>query len=160
MTHIFYYSWSGKTRTCAEAAARMLSCGITEILERIPRKKSILGFLKSGYEASIQRSSQIMPLPDKEVDMIVLAFPIWAGKIPPAMNTALQTLNFKDRKVLVINTMGGESDSFPGQELARSMIMQRGGLEVSFIRIATGRSSEVNWEHRLRTELKRLNFID
>lgn len=160
MSHVYYYSWSGKTRYCADAAARILNCGITEIIETLPRKKSILGFLRSGYEASTQKTSEIRALPDVEVDHIILAFPIWAGKAPPAVNTTLRTLNFSNRRVLVLNTVSGESKSIPSDELVRSQIVQRGGSEVSFIRIVTSRSSEADWESTLRRELAKLKLIN
>lgn len=159
MTHIYYYSWSGKTKYCAEAVAGLLKCGITEIVEVSPRKKSIFGFLKSGYEAAIQKTSEIVALPAFNGEQIVLAFPIWAGKIPPAVNTALQTMDFKDYKVLIINTMGGEAKSNPGDDIVRNKIIKGGGSDVAFIRIVTGRYSEGIWKNMLRNELKRMNLI-
>lgn len=160
MTHILYYSWSGKTRACAENVAQMLQCSITEIKETLPRKKSILGFLKSGYEASRLKTSEIRTLPALEEDQIILAYPIWAGKIPPAVNTALRTLDFKDRRVLVINTMGGKPKSLPAVELARTQIMQRGGLEVTFISVVTGRVPEEVWKSKLQKDLTRLEVVN
>lgn len=160
MTHIFYYSWSGKTRTCAEDVAGLLKCTLTEITEAVPRKKSIFGFLKSGYEASTLKTSEIKTLPAIDADRIILAFPIWAGKIPPAVNTALKTLDFRGRNVIVINTMGGEPKSVPGIELARKQIKQRGGAEVDFIAIVTGRTSEEMWKSKLRRDLAQLNVLE
>ncbi len=160
MTHVFYYSWGGKTRTCAQTVARMLGCNITEITEAMPRKKSILGFLRSGYEASTMKTSEIKTLPAVEEDRIILAFPIWAGKIPPAVNTALRTLDFKDRNVVVINTMGGEPKNLPAVDLARTQILQRGGAQVDFIAIVTSRSSEDAWKSKLTRDLTQLKIID
>lgn len=160
MTHIFYYSWGGKTRTCAQAVAGMLACNITEITETVPRKKSILGFLRSGYEATKMKTAEIMTLPAVEVDQIILAFPIWAGKIPPAVNTALRTLEFKDRNVIVINTMGGEPKNLPAVELTRAQIMQRGGADVKFIAVVTGGTREVEWKSKLTRDLAQLKVID
>ncbi len=159
MHHIYYYSWFGKTRFCAEAAARILNCGVTEIIEVVPRKKGVFGFLKSGYEASREKTSEIRELPDFEGDWIILAYPIWAGRIPPAINTTLEKLNVTGRRVLVINTMGGESESIPAVDQVRNCILGQGGTDVSFIRITTGRSAEKDWENVLTRELKRLELI-
>lgn len=153
MTHVIYYSWSGKTRHCAELAAGIIQCGITEIVEVVPRKRSLWGFLKSGYEASTEKTSEIKPLVTPEADTLVLAFPVWAGKIPPAVNTALRTLDVSGRKVVVINTMSAEDKTFPGIALAQDLLTRRGAAAVNFIAITTGRYPEEIWDATLQRKL-------
>lgn len=158
MTHIFYYSWGGKTKRCAEMTAALLNGALTEIKERTLRKKSIFGFLKSGYEAAKQKPSEIEALPAVSGDRIILAFPIWAGKTPPAINTTLKTLDFTNRQVTVIMTMGGRNTSLPAVDMVRNQIAQRGGLEASFISVVTGGTTEEKWENTLRRELEKQGF--
>lgn len=159
MTQIVFYSWSGKTKHCADIAARLLGSSPREIVETIPRKKSILGFLKSGYQASKEKVSEIHPIGTLEGDQLVLAFPIWAGKMPPAINSALAQIDFTNKRVLVINTMGGESKTIPSNQLTRDIIVQRGGTVVGFVAIVTSRSVPEALEMQVKAALEHYGFI-
>jgi len=160
MKQILYYSWNGKTRICAGAAAKLLHAGLTEIQERYPRKKGFFGFLRSGYEATKQKTAEIQMLPALTADTVVLAFPVWASKTPPAVNTALRTLDFNGRRVIAIITMGGAAKQIPCYDILTEQVQQRGGTVAAIIPVVTGGTSEEQWEATLKRELTRLGELE
>lgn len=150
---IFFYSWSGKTRTCAEISKKILKGELIEITEVKARKRGIWGFIKSGYEASKNWVSEINPLPETQGDTVVLAFPVWASKLPPAVHGALNIMGFNNKNVIVITTMGGAAKDLPCYEIVRNVMKCKGALGVTFIPVVTGGTSEEQWEALLKREL-------
>lgn len=159
MKQILYYSWNGKTRHCAQTAGRLLNAPVTEIVERCPRKKGVLGFLRAGYEASKQKHADIQMLPSLDGEMVVLVFPVWASKTPPAINTALRTLDFAGRQVVAIITMGGPTKHIPCYDIVGDLVRQRGGALAGIIPVVTGRTEEDQWDADIRQGLARLGLL-
>lgn len=75
---VVFFSRTGNTRCIAENIARATHADLEEIRE--PRtRRGILGWLRSGYEGTYRRSSEILPLQHslREYDLVYVGSPTW-----------------------------------------------------------------------------------
>ena len=79
---VAYYSRTGNTRRVAEAIAKSLEAEVEEIRDR-ENRLGVIGFLRSGYEASRKRLAAIQPVKKnpEEYDVVVIGSPVWAGSV-------------------------------------------------------------------------------
>ena len=109
-TLVLFYSYTGHTKSAAEAYAAEQSADVVEIKEiRRPSKPG--AYLRGCFAALRGKSWPIEPLDiDPAYDRIVLYSPVWAGNPPPAVNAALaQILEGKPVSV-VMNSASGKSE--------------------------------------------------
>ncbi|MCX8188244.1 MAG: hypothetical protein N3F64_00865 [Nitrososphaeria archaeon] len=85
---IVYYSRTGKNEELAKILQKKLGCEIERIEEYVSRN-GVLGFLRSGMQATFKKMSEIKPTKNdpKDYDIIIVVSPIWAGHIPPPVRT-------------------------------------------------------------------------
>ena len=105
---VVYYSWKGHTGKVAGALATMLNA---ELVRIEPVRESNVAI--AGMKAFFGMQSPIRP--DKNdltgVEILVIASPVWSGKVPPYVNAYLNSVtggNGKPFHVLV--EMGGRGD--------------------------------------------------
>ena len=74
----------------AETISESLDCDIEEIVDK-EKRGGILGYLKSGYEASRNKLSIIEdPKHDlSKYDLLIVGTPVWAGKMSVPLRTYL-----------------------------------------------------------------------
>jgi len=107
---VVFYSRSNNTRTGAEYIAGKLGAELIELFETKGRE-GLSGFIKSGYQAVVGKTSQLVGDPWKETEKhsaLYLLTPIWGGKTTPAMNAFLKGCDFKGKKVTVITFQADE----------------------------------------------------
>ncbi|MDR1734083.1 MAG: hypothetical protein LBR73_04290 [Oscillospiraceae bacterium] len=92
-TLILYYSYSGHAKALAEQAAAAAGAAIYEIKDA-KRPPKVLTFLMGCPLSIMGKGWSIAPLEiDLEAyDEIQVYAPIWAGNVPPAINSALAFL--------------------------------------------------------------------
>lgn len=137
-TTVLYYSYTGKTDLVARAIAGATGAELRRI-EEVRRRKGIFGFIRGGMEALKGKKTEIRPIATDFAgsDLVFIAAPIWAGKIPPALNTFLDQADLAGKKVVGICTFGGS----PTEGFARMLserVQEGKGEWVGFFDIKTG----------------------
>jgi flavodoxin len=87
---VVYFSRSGHTRVLAEGIARALDADLEEIRDRTDRT-GLLGWLRSGVEASLGASAEIdRPRHDPgRYDAVVVGGPVWNASVCTPVRTYL-----------------------------------------------------------------------
>ena len=88
---VIFYSLSGKSRQVAEWLASGLHAHLSEILEENPRDFAFRGLFRSGLDSLLRRRPRIRPMDLREeiYDRIILACPVWGGRIAGPARTWL-----------------------------------------------------------------------
>ena len=111
-TLVVCYSKTGNTKKIGQEIARALDADFEQIIE-IGRRKGLIAYFMSGFEALKEKSSRIKPLSRSIYDYkrVIIGTPIWAGNITPALRTFLKINYLKDKKVHLFFTSGsGNTD--------------------------------------------------
>jgi flavodoxin len=87
---VAFYSWKGHTGKVAKALATRLGADLVQIEAE---KES--GMFGKATGAMFGRSAPIRPIKSdlSGVDFLVLASPVWAGKVPPYVNRYIELLS-------------------------------------------------------------------
>ena len=90
-TLLVYYSRTGNTRKIANTISESIECDIEEIVEK-DKRKGIIGYLKSGYQASRGKAEHIEDSKYKisNYDLLIIGTPVWAGKMSVPVRTYLK----------------------------------------------------------------------
>jgi flavodoxin len=109
---VAYYSRTGVTRQVASELAAMLGADIEEITDTKDRR-GFFGYLGGGRDASRKKTTVIGPRQKdpSNYDLVVLATPVWAWTVTPAMRTYLIQNKGKIVKAAFLCTMGGSGDA-------------------------------------------------
>ena len=135
---IYYYSRTKNTKTVAKDLGELLNCPIEEIIDW-KKRKGITKFIISGYEAMKGKETKIAPITKEPKDYkhIIIGFPVWASKIPPAIRTFINLYKKDIKSISLFCTQGGN-----GGEAAFSIIEQLLNINSNFKVTIT--KSEVN----------------
>jgi len=110
-TLIIYYSRTGNTKKIASEIAISLSADIEEIIE--PKKRSgIIGWLKSGYDATLRKITPINSIKNNlsDYDLVIIGTPVWSFNMASPIRSFL-TKHYKQfKRVAFFTTMGGSGD--------------------------------------------------
>ena len=112
-TLVVYYSRSGKTKLAAKALATTLDADIEQITD-MENRKGIIGFIKSGYQATKRIKVEISPAKKQpsEYDLVVICTPVWAGTMSSAIRTYLFTYRRKIKNVAYIITKASKIQQY------------------------------------------------
>ena len=122
---ILYYSFGGTTKRQAEELAEKDGAELREIKE-VKKRNGFTVWIPGVFQAGRNSKTAIEPLGDLDsYDQIVLAGPIWAGNVAPAVNSAAELLP-KDSKVALLLVSGSGKEY--GEKLAAQI--KAGGSEV------------------------------
>jgi flavodoxin len=110
-TLVVFYSRSGVTRKACQELGRVLNADLEELVDKIDRS-GMVGWLKGGHDSTFQKSTPIEPVKSDpaQYDLIVLATPVWAFTMTPAMRAYLELNKGKFKRVAFVATMGGSGD--------------------------------------------------
>ena len=105
---VVYYSRSGKTKVVAEKIAEVLNADNEEIVD-LKDRKGWIGFLKSGFDATIGRETRIAEMKKSitNYDLVVMGTPIWNSRPTPAIRTFIIQNDFSERNVAIFCTCEG-----------------------------------------------------
>lgn len=105
---VIYYSLSGKTRTIAEKIRREFSGDLIEVAPK-QQYSTLSAVTKGCYRSLTGTEDPITPekIDVTDVDLIVLATPVWAGRPTPVINGAIHALFGQGgKKTFLIATCG------------------------------------------------------
>lgn len=105
---IVYFSWKGHTEKVAAALAKLLDA---ELVRIEPASGIHIG--REGFKAFLKMKSAIKPMATglSGIDTLVVATPVWAGKVPGYVNEYLAAVNGGAGKHFhVLAEMGGSGD--------------------------------------------------
>mgnify|MGYP000928627008 CR=1 FL=1 len=107
-TLVVFYSRTENTKKIAESISKSLDCDIEEIVDT-EKRGGIIGYIKSGYEASRGKLSKIKdPKNDaSQYDLVIIGTPVWAGKMAVPVRTYITQNQGKFNKIAFFSTAGG-----------------------------------------------------
>lgn len=110
MTLLYYYSNTGNSKLVASKYQEKYSD--TEVRELVTKRKMPKSFfgqmMVGGFLAGIGKKDKLVNvnLDIEKFDEIVIASPIWNGKITPAVNMLLSLVDLKNKKLKFIFQSG------------------------------------------------------
>jgi flavodoxin len=130
---IAYFSWKGHTRKVAETLSGLLKKAgrDTTLVEIHPEKGFNIGI--QAMKAILAMKSPIIPDTTDltGVDELIIATPIWAGKVPPFVNAYCSAIkNGEGKPFYVVTEMGGRGAE-GGISVVRKQLEKRGMRFVS-----------------------------
>jgi len=125
---IAFYSWQGHTGKVAKALATRLGADLVQIE---PEKES--GMFGKAMGAFLARSAPIRPCKTdlSGVDFLVIASPVWAGKVPPYVNRYISLLSNTSGKPFALVAEMGRSGAEKAIAHMRRLLEARGMQFVS-----------------------------
>ena len=132
---ILYYSFGGTTKKYAEERAEKDGADLHEIKE-ISKRNGFTVWIPGVFQAAGKSKTAIEPIGDLDTyDKIILAGPVWAGGVAPAVNSAAAVLP-KESKVELVLVSGSGKEY--GKDLAEAV--KANGCEVTgVVNIKTGK---------------------
>ncbi|MBO8132096.1 MAG: hypothetical protein H0Z29_11410 [Candidatus Marinimicrobia bacterium] len=106
-TIIYYFTLSGNSKKISENLSKHLKSDVEEIVDK-KNREGILRFFINGFDAIFERYTEIKKIEKKpsDYDLIIVTFPVWAGKIPPAIKTFFNTYKDQIKKYALFMTYG------------------------------------------------------
>jgi len=107
---ITYYSRTGNTERVVNDVAKLLNADTEKLVDKKSRK-GILGFIFGGRDAVSKNKTVLAPVTKDagNYDIIILGTPIWAGNMPPALRTYVESTKGKFKNVAYIITSGSST---------------------------------------------------
>lgn len=109
---IAYYSLSGRTRKIVEQVEKTLEeCEVEEIKD-LNARRGIIGFIRNGRRAMKEKQTDIITSEKNpsEYDLVILASPVWAANMTPAIRTYMERYKDKIKASAFILTCGSSGD--------------------------------------------------
>ena len=105
---IVFYSRTGCTRLVADELAQQLGADAEELKETADRSGA-RGYVLAGRDALLKRPAELLPTARRpgEYDLVVVATPVWAFTMCPAIRTWLTREAAQLRRVAFVCTQGG-----------------------------------------------------
>ena len=149
-TLIVYYSLTGNTKTGCEVLQKELQVDILEIRDLVNRSGG-WGFARSAFGSLLGLHTKIDPeQPDMSAyQNIIIASPIWTGKLSMAVRTFIDKNRFDNKKVILYTTTNAEEKE-KYKEKNRDLVRKQGGEVVGYFQILA--KKEVDEEKVLRTK--------
>ncbi len=148
-TLIVYYSLTGNTKAGCEVLQKELQADILEIKDKVNRSGR-WGFFRSAFGSLFCLNTQIYP---EQPDMsayrnIIIASPIWTGKLSMAIRTFIDRNRFDGKKVVIFTTTNAaEKEKY--KEKNRNFVREKGGVPVGYFQILARK--EIEGEKLLRS---------
>lgn len=105
---VAYYSRTDNTKKVAEKLAELLKCDIEQIIDK-KNRKGIIGYIKSGRDSMLKKTTDIVEskVDFSQYDIVILATPVWASNMTPAIRTYIQKYGNGFNKVAFVFTQMG-----------------------------------------------------
>jgi flavodoxin len=133
---ILYYSRTGNTRMTCETLQKALNAQLIEIKDLTDRSGS-WGGLTGMLNTLFNMETGIEPEhPDLSTcSTIILASPLWAGKLAPAIRTLIGRNKFDNKRVIIFTTGNAILDQV-NQEKNKALVKASGGQVVGYMQVA------------------------
>jgi flavodoxin len=135
-TLILYYSRTGNTRAACQAMAKAMGADSIEVQDLSSRSGG-WGFFTGAMNSLFNLQTGIAPeKPDiAPYSRIIVAAPIWAGKVAAAARTLFAKNRFDGKKVAVFSTTN-VLEKQPQLDKARALVENAGGAYCGHFQIA------------------------
>lgn len=152
-TLVAFYSLTGNTSLVASKIAALLHADTDRILTEVPYEGG-WGYAKAAYHSLIGRKVAIKAsgVTPQDYDLVVVAGPVWSGRIAPPVRTYLANYRGQFRRVAFCVTQGGTS---PGKAL-QQMETISGAKPVETMSVQAKEVVEGRHDKAARTFVKRL----
>ncbi len=109
---ITYYSRTGMNESICKTLQSKLECEIESIIDT-KNRKGLWGFITGGFDAAFRVKPKIKPIEKDPAnfDLIIIATPIWAGVMAPAIRTYVFDNKIKFKKVAFVSVSGNGADN-------------------------------------------------
>jgi len=116
---VVYYSRTGTTKQLALEVAKALDADCKELTEERGRA-GLLGYLRSGFEASRARTTTLRDVHEDALgyDVVVVATPVWVSAVCSPVRTFLRRHAGKFPPLAFLATMGGRGSETAFQQMA------------------------------------------
>lgn len=106
---VVFFSRTGTTRLLAEAIARATRADLEELREHRSRR-GIVGWLRSGYEGTYQRSAETLPLRHdlSAYDLVFVGSPTWSRSLSSPVRGFLRQNAARLSSVALFATCAGQ----------------------------------------------------
>ena len=134
-TLIVYYSLTGNTKAGCELLQKELQADILEIRDLVDRTGG-WGFARSAFGSLLGLHTEIEPeQPDMSAyQNIIIASPIWTGKLSMAIRTFIDKNRFDNKKVILYTTTNAEEKE-KYKEKNRTLLREKGGEVAGYFQI-------------------------
>ncbi len=135
-TLILYYSRTGNTKLACEALAQELSADLLEIKDGADRSGG-WGFFTGAMSAVFNMQTSIQPEHPNlaPYSRIILAAPIWSGRLATATRTLIAKNRFDGKKVGLFTTTNAlEKES--NRDKGKATVAEAGGIAVGYWQVA------------------------
>ena len=132
---IIYHSLTGTTKACSEALQQALDADILEIRDLTDRSGGF-GFFRSAIGSLLGMHTGISPEnPDlSPYSSIIIAAPIWTGKLSMAARTFIDKNRFDGKKVVLFTTTNAfEKEEY--KEKSKETVRRSGGEVVGYYQV-------------------------
>jgi len=104
-----FYSRTGTTKGIGEYIANELKCDIEEIYDT-QKRSGIIGFLRSGYQATRAKLTVLKPISKNPIDfdLIIIGTPIWNRHVSTPIRTYLFENGSKFKDIAFFCTEGSK----------------------------------------------------
>ncbi|MCK5010056.1 MAG: hypothetical protein KAS98_06200 [Deltaproteobacteria bacterium] len=150
---IVYYSRTGKTRIVANALKEQLTCEIAEIKSTEDRE-GFWGVITCVLDSLLDRDDIIEPFNKdlKGYNPIIIASPIWIGKLSSPARTFIKQAELKDKEVDIFLTYNGKLTEEKEKALEDKITSQ--GIELKCLyKIITKEKTEEEVQKEVITQL-------
>lgn len=109
---IAYYSQSGKTRKIVDQVGKSLEeCEVEEIKD-LKARRGIMGFIRNARRAMKEKQTDIVTseIDPGNYDLVILASPVWASNMTPAVRTYMERYKDKFKECAFILTCGSSKN--------------------------------------------------
>lgn len=135
-TLILYYSRTGNTRMVCEGLQQALGADILEVKDLSSRKGG-WGFFTGTINSLFGMKTGIAPAqPDMSgYANIILASPIWTGKLSPAIRTFIAKNRFDGKRVILFTTTNVlEKEKY--KEKSKAQVVKKGAQVLGYYQVA------------------------
>ncbi len=116
---VVYYTRTGTTQQLARWISAALDADLDRIVDKTKRS-GVLGYLRSGWEAGLQRIVPIEPpvRDPTQYDLVVVGTPIWNASVSSPVRSYLEAHRNELRTVAFFCTCGGRGDKRAFSQMA------------------------------------------
>ena len=107
---VVVYSRTGNTERVANEVAAALGADVEKLVDKTNRS-GFFGFIYGGRDAMKQRETELEPIKSdvSKYALVILATPIWGGKMTPAIRTYINKNKDKFNTIACFTTAGGDT---------------------------------------------------
>lgn len=131
---VVFYSRTGKTKLVAKTVSWEVNGKLMELQEVKGRSEGAGIYASAGFQAITNKGSKLKPFDSNvaEYDLIFIGSPIWAGRVTPAINTFISSVDLKGKRVVAFFTMDGEDSRSAVKDITKKVDKKSGEFVGSF----------------------------